>query len=176
MDSKNTPVRESLQLTNYEKVVDFNKQFGNSVPDQLQTKIFTENPKIVKLCMSLITEEVKELEKAVSENDMVETIDALADILYVVYGMGARLGIDLDKAFDIVHQSNMSKLCRTEEEAKMTVDFYEDQYQSGKMTYDSPNIKMSHDGSKWVVYNKSTGKVLKSINYTPAAFNQLFGH
>lgn len=160
-------------MTNYQKVVHFNKQFGNSVPEDMQTKIFVDNPKIVKLCMSLITEEVKELEKAICENDMIETIDALSDILYVVYGMGARLGIDLDQAFDIVHRSNMSKLCKTEEEAKMTVSFYEEQYKSGKMPYDSPDVKLSHDGSKWVVYNKSTGKVLKSINYTPASFSQL---
>lgn len=159
--------------SNFLKVIDFNKQFGNSVPNTLQNYAFSEDPKTVKLCMSLIGEEVKELEKAVNESDITETIDALADILYVVYGMGARLGIDLDKAFDIVHKSNMSKLCTSEDEAKATVEFYKNQFKNGTMPYDSPDIKKSYDGSKYVVYNKSTGKVLKSINYTPASFTTI---
>ena len=62
---------------------------------------------------------------------MVETIDALADILYVVYGAGASFGIDLDKAFDIVHRSNMSKLCQTEEDAIETVRIYKEKYDNG---------------------------------------------
>lgn len=158
-------------MTNFQKVLDFNKQFGNSVPDKLDSKVFTENPKLVELCMSLISEEVKELEFAVKEHDMTETIDALSDILYVVYGMGARLGIDLDKAFDIVHSSNMSKLCSSEDEAKVTVAFYEEKFKAGKLPYDSPTYKKSYDGTKWVVYNASSGKVLKNINYTPALFD-----
>ena len=126
--------------------------------------------------MSLISEEVKELEKAVHDHDMVETIDALADILYVVYGMGARIGIDLDEAFDIVHESNMSKLCSTEEEAKQTVAFYEQQFKDNRSSYDSPTIRKSDDGRKFVVYNKSTGKVLKSIKYTPANLGAMIQH
>lgn len=163
-------------MTNFQKVVDFNKQFGNTVPETIQEKAFVDDPNTVKLCMSLIREEVKELEKAVTEHDMVETIDALSDILYVVYGMGARLGIDLDEAFDIVHESNMSKLCSTEEEAQQTVDFYNQRFKEGSLPYDSPTIRKSYDGSKYVVYNKSTGKVLKSIKYTPAKLGDMVQH
>ncbi len=59
--------------------------------------------------MSLIREEVYELEKAAKEKDLVEVIDALGDILYVTYGMGVALGIDLDKAFSLIHFSNTPK-------------------------------------------------------------------
>ena len=99
----------------------------------------------------------------------VETIDALADILYVVYGAGASFGIDLDKAFDIVHKSNMSKLCISEKEAIETVEWYK----KNSTVYDSPSYRKSEDNKFWVIYNKSTGKVLKSIKYTPANFEEM---
>ena len=119
----------SEDKTNFQKVIDFNDGFGVPVSDSIQTNIFKENPKLVKLRLDLILEEVRELTDAAKEHDMVETIDALADILYVVYGAGASFGIDLDKAFDIVHQSNMSKLCMTEEDAVETVRIYKETYE-----------------------------------------------
>lgn len=51
-------------------------------------------------------------------------LDALSDILYVTYGAGSSLGLDLDKAFSLVHESNMSKLCKSPEEAEKTVEWY----------------------------------------------------
>ena len=76
---------------------------------------------------------------------------------------------DLDKSFDIVHLSNMSKLCVDEAEAKRTVD----NYKETQTKYDSPNLKKSENGDYWVVYNESTGKILKSIKYTPANFESM---
>ncbi len=99
---------------------------------------------------------------------MVETIDALADIIYVVYGMGSSLGLNLDKAFRIVHESNMSKVCKDEAEAKATVESYK-----GDARYDSPAYRLSADGRHYIVYNQSTMKVLKSVNYMPAKFDSL---
>lgn len=149
--------------TNFEKVVDFNKQFGVKVHDSPQPKIFDADPDLVKLRLSLIQEEVKELEQAIKDKDMVETVDALADILYVVYGAGASFGTDLDHAFNLVHESNMSKACVDEETAKATVDWYnERKVETG---YDSPAYRK--EGDRWVVFNESTGKVLKSIKYHP---------
>jgi predicted HAD superfamily Cof-like phosphohydrolase len=78
---------------------------------------FFEKKDVVKLRMDLIREEVQELEDAVKEKDFKETVDALGDIVYVVYGMAVSMGIDLHKAFKIIHESNMSKLCKTEEQA-----------------------------------------------------------
>tara|TARA_Y100000739_G_scaffold671_1_gene490 strand:+ start:325 stop:666 length:342 start_codon:yes stop_codon:yes gene_type:complete len=70
---------------------------------------FPEN-KIVQLRIDLIEEELNELKEAVKNNDIVEVADALTDILYVTYGAGHSFGVDLDKCFDEVQRSNMSKL------------------------------------------------------------------
>ena len=150
-------------MSNFDKVVTFNKVFGVPVHETVQKKIFTQNPKLVDLRLSLIKEEVKELEEAIQNHDMPEVIDALADILYVVYGAGASFGINLDKAFDIVHSSNMSKICPTEELAQKTVENYKRLFEEGKSPYDSPAYKKEETGLGYIIYNQSTGKVLKNI-------------
>lgn len=94
----------------------------------------------------------------------------LVNLLYETYKMGCILNIDLDNSFDIVHKSNMSKLCNTIEEAKLTVE----NYVSNDKRYDTPNYRKSDLGNYYVIYNKSTGKILKSINYTPANFSSMF--
>ena len=91
------------QLTNFECVGQFHEVFGHPKPITLQKNILEENPKLAQFRLSLIQEEFNELKTAVSENNMTEVIDALGDILYVVYGMGQAFGIDLDKVFKIVH-------------------------------------------------------------------------
>ena len=259
-------------MTNFTKVVDFNKSFGIPVSSVPLIHILKENPKLTNLRLSLIQEEVQELLDAFNQKDFVEVIDALTDILYVVYGAGASfgvnmdrefreyfielrgnmdnnlsnyqivkkytkdnldleipntiinlfttkmesssldnvyntrnrissytqyldksiqehnfiqavdclvrllhhtyslgilLGINLDQSYQIVHSSNMSKLCKTEEKAQETVEWY----LKNEKRYDSPDYRRSDDNINWVVYNKSTGKILKSINYTPANFD-----
>ena len=159
--------------TNFQKIIEFQKEFGLDSHTTPNPDVFTEKPKLVKLRWELISEEVGELKQALQEHDFVETVDALVDILYVVYGAGTSFGVDLDKAFDIVHKSNMSKLCVSEEEAIETVENYERLYESGSSPYDTPEWRKSKNDKYWVVFNKSTGKVLKSINYTPANFTSL---
>lgn len=166
MDTQTT--QQTTQQTNYAKVVEFNKVFGVQVNEKPQLDIFTKDPALVNLRMDLIREEVKELEQAVKEHDMTETMDALSDILYVVYGMGASLGLDLDWGMGLVHDSNMSKSCKTEEEAQLTVEHY----LTNEKRYDSPAYRKSDDGRYWIVYNKSSGKILKSINYKPVSFKE----
>ena len=91
----------------------------------------------------------------------------LYNILIATYRLSIVLGIDVDEAFDIVHQSNMSKLCSSEEEAQKTVEWYKTDAES-KTRYPTPAHKPASDGEHWIVYEQSTGKILKSINYTPA--------
>ena len=93
-------------MTNFEKVGLFMKTFGQEV----KTKAELSNSKINDLRISLINEELEELKKAVKDNDILEVADALTDILYVAYGAGHAFGINLDKCFDEVQNSNMSKL------------------------------------------------------------------
>lgn len=153
--------------TNFEKVIDFHKQFGLTYTTLPQPDVFDNDPKLIKLRMDLIREEVRELEDAVKNKDYVEAADALGDILYVVYGAGASLGMDMNHIFELIHQSNMSKLCKTEDEAVKTVEWYKQQYLEGTQPYDSPAFRISENGLYWVVYNSSNGKILKSINYNP---------
>ena len=77
---------------------------------EVKNKAEFPNEKIVKLRYELIKEELEELNQALNDKDIKEVADALTDILYVTYGAGTAFGIDLDKCFDEVHQSNMSKL------------------------------------------------------------------
>ena len=93
-------------MTNFEKVGLFMKTFGQEVKNK--TELSTE--KINLLRISLIKEELEELQQAVRENNILEVADALTDILYVTYGAGHAFGIDLDKCFEEVQNSNMSKL------------------------------------------------------------------
>ena len=93
-------------MTNFEKVGTFMKTFGQEV--KLRPSI--SSAKINKLRLSLIKEEFDELENAMNKKDLVEIADALTDILYVTYGAGHAFGINLDKCFDEVQNSNMSKL------------------------------------------------------------------
>ena len=93
-------------MSNFNKVGTFMKTFGQEV----KTKPSFSSDKINKLRIDLIKEELNELQEAMDNNDLLEVADALTDILYVTYGAGHAFGIDLDKCFDEVQNSNMSKL------------------------------------------------------------------
>ena len=93
-------------MTNFEKVGLFMSKFGQEV----KKKSELSSDKINSLRLNLIQEELDELNKAIKEKDILEVADALTDILYVTYGAGHAFGIDLDKCFNEVQKSNMSKL------------------------------------------------------------------
>jgi len=255
-------------ISNYQKVVEFNTCFESYISNTLNKHIFFEHPSIVKLKYNLIDEEIKELNEAYNNNDIIEIIDALSDIKYVLYGFscafginmdttfkhylsvfvkdlsinnnlsnfklissyhnynnnindysnniklaefkdsldslikiincinydlnneinncnidnvrinvckllyhvnmfGSIIGIDLDKSFDIVHKSNMTKVCDTQELAKKTVEWYK----NNDLRYKTPCYKKNNFG--YIIYNEETGKILKSINYTPANFSSI---
>ena len=93
-------------MSNFNKVGTFMKTFGQEV----KTEPSFSTEKINKLRIDLIKEELQELTEAMNNNDLLEVADALTDILYVTYGAGHAFGIDLNKCFDEVQNSNMSKL------------------------------------------------------------------
>ena len=119
-------------MSNFEKVKKFMLTFGQDV----KAKPSFPSDKIINLRCSLIEEELSELKEAVKSKDITEVADALTDILYVTYGAGHAYGIDLDKCFDAVQSSNMSKLGVDEK------PIYND---SGKVmkgpNYFKPNLK-----------------------------------
>ncbi len=93
-------------MTNFNKVGEFMKTFGQ----EIKNKPSLSDNKINKLRVSLIQEELDELKEAMNNKDLLEVADALTDLLYVTYGAGHAFGIDLDKCFNEVQNSNMSKL------------------------------------------------------------------
>ena len=93
-------------MSNFNKVKIFMNTYGQDVKEKAS---FPEK-QIVQLRIDLIEEELNELKEAIKNNDIVEVADALTDILYVTYGAGHSFGVDLDKCFDEVQKSNMSKL------------------------------------------------------------------
>ena len=234
-------------MTNfYKQVCNFHQAFELPLKYEPDLSVFS-NEKLCKLRYDLIKEEIGELNDAIKAHDFVEIIDALSDIMYVVYGCGASfgfdfpdhlsyckpnktltpkvnlftnidmmtglseytdkfksnlsqlkkyiflipemdkikhelnnvltnvfdignfLGIDLNKSYTIVHESNMTKLCKTEEEAIKTVEWYK----NNEKRYDTPAYKKSKNDKDWIIYNESTNKILKSINYIPANFTNM---
>jgi len=93
-------------MTNFEKVKQFMQTFGQEV----KTKASFSDEKTNQLRLDLISEELEELKNAMESKDLLEVADALTDILYVTYGAGHAFGINLDKCFNEVQNSNMSKL------------------------------------------------------------------
>jgi len=93
-------------MSNFQSVKKFMETFGQEIKDKTEFP----NEKIVQLRYDLIKEELDELNQAIKERDIKEVADALTDILYVTYGAGHAFGIDLDKCFNEVQGSNMSKL------------------------------------------------------------------
>ena len=93
-------------MSNFESVKKFMETFGQ----EIREKASFPNDKITSLRYDLIKEELDEFKEAINKRDIKEVADALTDILYVTYGAGHAFGIDLDKCFDEVQRSNMSKL------------------------------------------------------------------
>lgn len=114
-----------------------------------------------KLRVALIAEELKELEVAIAQKDIVEIADALADIQYVLSGaiLEFGLGEKFNALFEEVQRSNMSKACVSEDEAKATVEHYRKK--------DGTECYYKEEAGKWLVYRKADNKTIKSINYSP---------
>lgn len=126
-----------------------------------------EHPKLTRETGFILDEINKKVNTLKQLKDWNRYIKDVCFLLYFVYKAALVSGIPFDEAFDIVHNSNMSKLCISEEEAKATVE----NYKKNDDRYDTPSYREAE--GYWVIYNKSTGKILKSMNYIPAKFNTL---
>jgi predicted HAD superfamily Cof-like phosphohydrolase len=122
-----------------------------------------------ELRISLLAEELKELQQAVDDNNLVEVADALCDLQYVLAGaiLEFGLGEKFKELFDEVHRSNMSKACKTVEEANVTIDHY-------KNTANTESYHKEVDGL-FLVYRTADNKTLKSVNYSPAGLAGILG-
>jgi predicted HAD superfamily Cof-like phosphohydrolase len=122
-----------------------------------------------QLRIELLSEELKELQQAVDDNNLIEIADALCDLQYVLSGAVLEFGLGqkFKELFDEVHRSNMSKACKTIEEANQTIEHYRN----------TANVESHYkeiDGL-YLVYRTADNKTLKSINYSPADLGSIVG-
>ena len=152
---------EKLDVLN--QVAEFHENFRH--PILKQPKI--PSPERSKLRLSLLEEELKELKEAVQNNDLIEVADALCDIQYVLSGaiLEFGLGNKFNGLFNEVQRSNMSKACKSEEEAKNTVEYYKIEKNT--------DCYYKKSGVHYLVFRTSDNKTLKSINYSPADLGRI---
>ncbi len=144
-------------------VADFHKTFKHPI---LQEPAIPDENRC-KLRVALLAEELKEMEVAILEKDLVGVADALCDLQYVLSGaiLEFGLGEKFKSLFEEVQRSNMSKACNSEAEANQTVQFYKDK--------DGTECYHKKEGDKWLVYRKADNKTIKSINYSPANLDKI---
>jgi predicted HAD superfamily Cof-like phosphohydrolase len=139
------------------QVAEFHRTFKHPILDipQIPSKQRCD------LRISLIAEELKELQEAIDDNNIIEIADALADIQYVLVGAILEFGLGerFRALFDEVQRSNMSKACNTVDEAEATIKHYAEK---GTESY------YKEIEGKFLVYRMSDDKTLKNINYSPA--------
>ena len=140
-----------------EQVAEFHKTFQHPILDEPHIP----DEKRCNLRVALLAEELKELEVAIKDKDLVEIADALCDLQYVLSGAVLEFGLanKFKALFEEVQRSNMSKACNTEEEAIQTVALYK--------TKGTTCFYEQIDG-KWLVFREGDHKTIKSINYSPA--------
>ncbi|GHN02779.1 hypothetical protein WSM22_42680 [Cytophagales bacterium WSM2-2] len=146
-------------------VAEFHKTFKHPI---LQDPAIPSEDRC-KLRVALIAEELKELEVAIADKNIVEVADALCDIQYVLSGaiLEFGLGEKFKALFEEVQRSNMSKTCSSEKEAIATVAFYK--------AKDNTECYYHEEGGRWLVYRKTDNKTIKSVNYSPADLKKVLG-
>lgn len=153
-------MNEAQSLNN---VAEFHRTFKHPI----QAKPAIPSAERCKLRVSLIAEELKELEDAIKDNNITEIADALSDLQYVLsgaileFGLGEKFG----ELFSEVHRSNMSKACTTAQEAEATINYYKSK--------DNTDAYYIESDGKFLVYRKGDNKTLKSINYSPASLEPI---
>jgi predicted HAD superfamily Cof-like phosphohydrolase len=147
------------------QVADFHKTF--KVP--IEAKPVIPSSQRCALRIRLFEEELQELKNAIAANDLVEVADALCDLQYVLTGTALEFGLG-DKfcdLFDEVHRSNMSKACKTREEAEQTIAHYRN-----NLSTDAYHKEV--DGM-YIIYRAADDKTLKSVNYVAPALKAILG-
>ncbi len=145
------------QLDSLNQVAEFHRTFKHPILSEPAIP----SKERCRLRVSLLAEELKELEEAIGDKDIVEVADALCDLQYVLSGAVLEFGLGekFRTLFDEVQRSNMSKACNSVEEAEATVKHYESK---GTECY------YKEDNGKYLVYRKGDDKTLKNVNYSPA--------
>jgi predicted HAD superfamily Cof-like phosphohydrolase len=153
------------ELNALNQVAEFHRTFKHPI----QGKPAIPSKERSALRVALLAEELKELQEAIDDNDLVEVADALCDLQYVLAGAVLEFGLGekFKSLFDEVHRSNMSKACKTVEEANETIAHY--------LAKDNVEAHYKEIDSLFLVYRTSDNKTLKSIAYSPATLHTVLG-
>jgi predicted HAD superfamily Cof-like phosphohydrolase len=157
-------------VTNFDKIIEFNPRLvakNKGVPD---FAIFTNSPHLIRFITSEMVGYINKLGNNVNEKNFSGVITNLTRLIYMSYATFIAFDVNANEAFDIVHNSNMSKACSSEQDAIDTIKKYKNHYEK---IYDSPAYRLSKDGKCWIIYNESTSKILKSIKYKHANFKRI---
>jgi len=151
------------KLDSLNQVAEFHKTFKHPI----EKSPLIPSRERCDLRVSLIAEELSELQEAINCNDLIEVADALCDIQYVLSGAVLEFGLGkkFRNLFDEVQRSNMSKACNTREEAEATVLHY--------LEKDGTESYIKNEDGKFLVFRTSDNKTLKSIKYSPANLEKL---
>ncbi|HMQ48515.1 MAG TPA: nucleoside triphosphate pyrophosphohydrolase family protein [Saprospiraceae bacterium] len=146
------------KLDSLNQVAEFHRTFKHPI----ETNPIIPAPERCQLRVALLAEELKELEEAINEGDIVGVADALCDLQYVLSGAVLEFGLGekFRVLFDEVQRSNMSKTCKTLAEAEATAKYY--------LEKDGTESYIRQEGGLYLVYRQSDHKTLKSIYYSPA--------
>ena len=155
MSDKKQPIIEPQPLND---VAAFHELFNLPILDEPTIP----SKKRCELRLALLEEELEELKEAIEDNDLVEVADAFCDLQYVLSGaiLEFGLGEKFKELFEEVQRSNMSKACRSMDVAKAT----QEHYMNGK----GETSRIEPKGDQFLVYREKDGKVLKSVEYSPA--------
>jgi predicted HAD superfamily Cof-like phosphohydrolase len=151
------------KINSLNQVAEFHRTFD--APILIKPEI--PNEKRCKLRVSLLSEELKELQEAIDNKDIIEIADALCDLQYVLSGAVLEFGLGekFVELFEEVQRSNMSKACNSLAEAEATVQHY--------LQKDNTKSEIKQKGDKFLVFRTEDNKVLKSINYSPADLGKI---
>jgi predicted HAD superfamily Cof-like phosphohydrolase len=136
--------------------------------------VFVHESEILNNLLHDYSKSITDLKNTFESKNIQQIIIKLVEVHNYLYQWADLFGFNLDYTFDMVHDSNMSKLAETEEIAKQTVEWY----LKNEKRYDSPSYRLStvkvNDTDRWVIYNVNSGKALKSINYHAVDLKPLF--
>lgn len=165
--------RQSMARSNFERCceVEVHKNYGRNVQLSFRKNFLIERPDVVRVLFGYIEKYFIEFWRSCLTNNMTEVINSLGELLYNTYSMAYYMGIDMDLAFKIVHESNMTKTCKSEQEAMESVEHYKTE-----PGFETANVKYrpSQAGPFYVMYNADTGKILKSKYFSKPDFTVFF--
>ena len=150
------------QLSNFENVKNLRTSLNNVNNTKSQLNIF-DNEEFLNL-IEKVNYRLEIIQNKIKNKEFEDVIHNLLYYILYTYETGSLMGCNMDEAFRLIHESNMSKLCSSEEVAQETVQWYKERPELG---YLEPAYRKGDDGEYWVVYNASSGKILKSVRYHP---------